>query len=182
MRERKNISVEEFKQVCKNLNLEIEETTDPRIPGFLGIYAYIYSPIFKFGKDAIANLLIQDDKQEHPWVTYCDGLVKDDSYDNYIVLDEGLTGLWSSPFDTDDLELHLRRAIDKIKAVEEKTKWPKRQHITIDVFYDQERDNRFLRKDLDEIVWKFFDDISDKVPVAVLNAAGNTYYAREDKI
>ena len=179
MRERKNISVEEFKQVCKNLNLEIEETTDPKIPGFLGIAAYVYSPVFKFGKDAIADLLIQDDKQEHPWVTYCDGLVKDDNYGNYIVLDEELTGLWSSPLDTDDLELHLRRAIDKIKAVEEKTKWPKRQKIEIEIYYDQERDNRFLRKDLDEIIWRLYDNLNGRILVKVLNAAGRTYVPKD---
>ena len=55
MRERKNISVEEYKNVCKKLGLTLEESTDPKIPGFLGIYAYVYSPIFKFGKD-IENL------------------------------------------------------------------------------------------------------------------------------
>ena len=77
--------------------------------------------------------------------------------------------------------MQLRKTLDKIKEIEAKTKWPKRQHITIDVYYDQERDSRFLRQDLDEVVWKFFDDINDKVPVVVLNAAGNTYYAKEDK-
>lgn len=182
MRERKNISVEEYKNVCKKLGLTLEESTDSKIPGFLGIHAYVYSPIFKFGKDSIADLLIQDAHQDHPWVTYCNSVEKDDNYGNYIAIDKELTGCWNTPWDVDDFELQLRRTLDKIKEVEEKTKWPKRQHITIDVFYDQERDNRFLRQDLDEIVWKFFDDISDKVPVAVLNAAGNTYYAREDKI
>ncbi len=181
MRERKNISVEQFKAVCNKLGLELKESTDPKISGFLGIQAYVYSPIFKFGKDSIAELLIQDVHQGHPWVTYCNSVEKDDNYGNYIAIDDGLTGCWDALWDVDDLELQLRRTLDKIKEIEEKTKWPKRQHITIDVYYDQERDNRFLRKDLDEIVWKFFDDISDKVPVVILNAAGNTYYAREDK-
>jgi hypothetical protein len=34
MRERKNISVEEYKNVCKKLGLTLEESTDPKIPGF----------------------------------------------------------------------------------------------------------------------------------------------------
>lgn len=180
MRERKNISVEEFKEVCKKLGLTLEETTDPEIPGFLGISGIVYSPIFKFGKDKIADLLIQNSRQDHPWVTYCNSVEKDDSYGNYIAIDKELTGCWNCPFDIDDFELQLRRTLDKIKEVEEKTKWPKRQFITIELCYDQERDNRFTRQDLDEAVWKFFDDINDKIPVIVLNAAGRTYYIREE--
>lgn len=182
MRERKNISVEEFKNVCKKLGLILEEHTDPKIPGFLEISGCVYSPIFKFGKDEIADLLIQDEHQDHPWVTYCNSVEKDDSYGNYIAIDKELTGCWNTPYDIDDFELQLRRTLDKIKEVEEKTKWPKRQHITIDIYYDQERDNRFLRQDLDEIVWKFFDDINDKIQVTGLNAAGRTYYTKGDKV
>ena len=70
--------------------------------------------------------------------------------DNYIAIDKELSGCWDIPWDVDDFELQLRRTLDKIKEVEEKTKWPKRQHITIDVFYDQERDNRFLRQELQQ--------------------------------
>ena len=82
MREHKNISVEEYKNVCKKLGLILEESTDPKIPGFLGIQANVYSPIFKFGKDNIADLLIQDAHQKNPWVTYCNSVEKDDNYGN----------------------------------------------------------------------------------------------------
>lgn len=168
---------DQFRELCKRLKLAFTETDDPNIPGMLSMDAYVYSPIFKYGKDCIASLFIQDDSYaNNPNVSYCDNVVKDDSYGNYIVLDEGLTGLWSCPHTLDELELHMRRAIDKIREVEENTQWPKRQHLTIDVYYDQHRDMMFTRKDLDEVVWKLYDMLDEKTCIAILNADGRTYY------
>ena len=174
------ITADQFRDVCRKLGLELKENTDPMYPGLLGMSAYVYSPIFKFGKDSIAEFFVQDE-YDTPMVQYCANVEKDDNYGNYLVIDEGLTGLWPSAKNVDDLELQLRRAIDNIKATEDKTSWPKRQKITIEVFYDQHRDNRFTRQDLDEIIWKLFDKLSDKTTITGLNAANMTYFSKDSK-
>ena len=172
---------DQFRELCQRLKLEVTEREDPYITGMLGMDAYVYSPIFKYGKDSIASLYIQDEScANDPEVSYCDNVVNDDNYGNYIVLDEGRTGCWRCPHSLDELELHLRRAIDKIREVEENTKWPKRQHFQIDVFYDQHRDMRYTREDLDEIVWKLYDMLDEKMCIAILNADGRTYYPKDN--
>lgn len=48
------------------------------------------------------------------------------------------------------------------------------------VYYDQHRDVKFTRKDLDEIVWKLYDMLDEKMSIAVLNADGRTYYPTDN--
>jgi len=171
------ITADQFRDICSKLGLELKESTDPMIPGMLGISAYVYSPIFKFGKDSVAEYFVQDE-HDTPVVQYCNHVEKDDNYGNYIVIDEGLTGLWPSARNTDALELQLRRALDNIKKIEDDTKWPKRQHFTVEVYYDQHKDMRFTRQDLDEEIWHFIDRLDDKLSLVIVNAAGKTYFTR----
>lgn len=171
------ITADQFRAVCRKLGLELKESTDHRTPGMLGISAYVYSPIFKFGKDSIAEFFVQDE-YDTPLVQYCTNVETDDNYGNFLVIDEGLTGLWPSAKNVDDLELQLRRAIDNIKKIEDETTWPKRQKITIEIYYDQHKDNRFTREDLDEVVWKLFDNLSEKTTITGLSAASMTYFPK----
>lgn len=176
-----NITADQFRDICGKLGLTLKETTDPvNNPEMLGISAYVYSPIFKFGKDSIAEYFVQGNGDMTPSVQYCNHVEKDDNYGNYIVIDEELSGCWPAARNADDLELQLRRAIDNIRKIENETKWPKRQCFTVEVFYDQHKDMRFTREDLDEEIWHFIDRLGDKLDLVIVNAAGQTYYDRKE--
>jgi len=175
------ITADQFRDICRKLKIELKETTDPvNNPGMLGISAYVYSPIFKFGKDSVAEFFIQGNG-DTPSVQYCNHVEKDDHYCNYIVIDEMLSGCWPVARNADDLELQLRRAIDNIKKIEDETKWPKRQNFTVEVYYDQHKDMRFTRQDLDEEIWHFIDRMGGKLDLVIVNAAGQTYYDRKER-